>query len=141
MFVVFSGIEGWARCGQFLGDSQATLPTGQLSCGRGHTQRYYGRFFFLTVLLRMSQSHTCVCLCALQDGHNAMSFALGFHRTLERRRQENIAAVSCLLSRNADLPSSVPEVCSYDETGQSKHISTFQYYRENLTFCPNRGRP
>ena len=46
----------------------------------------------------------------MQDGHNAMSFALGFHLNPERRSKDNIPAVACLLSRNADLSSTVAEV-------------------------------
>eukprot|EP01035_Chromulina_nebulosa_P069357 gene69357-biopygen27524 len=46
---------------------------------------------------------------ATLDGNNALSFALGLHRTPVRRRQENIAAVTCLLSRNADIPSHGPQ--------------------------------
>eukprot|EP01036_Dinobryon_divergens_P022827 gene22827-biopygen19779 len=46
---------------------------------------------------------------ATLKGYNALAFALGLHRTPERRRQENIAAVACLLSRNADIPSYGPQ--------------------------------
>jgi len=41
---------------------------------------------------------------------NALFYALGLHRSPEQRRYENIAAVACLLSRNADLPAALAEV-------------------------------
>ena len=46
----------------------------------------------------------------MKDGHNALGFALGLHQPPERRKQENIAAVACLLGRNAELSSKVIEV-------------------------------
>ena len=42
---------------------------------------------------------------------NALFYALGLHRSPEQRSIENIAAVACLLSRNAALPSPLAKVC------------------------------
>ena len=55
----------------------------------------------------------------MKDGHNALGFALGMHRSPEQRKRENIAAVSCLLSRNVDLPSKSKDVNRCYTLGQS----------------------
>ena len=55
---------------------------------------------------------------------NALFYALGLHRSPEQRSIENIAAVACLLSRNAALPSTLAKVY--------KRILGFIFYKKEI---------
>ena len=54
-----------------------------------------------------------------------MSFALGLHcKTNEHQREENIAAVACLLGRNVDIPSTASEV---EMPSSNNHVITYKH--------------